>query len=165
MGLEEIAAIRNPRPLKALLFLLETLSGSVPGSEANHLDRDSYSWQSSPYMFAAFRAAVISLLDVLRPPGEIVTPPPGPLLNDEELGELQVTFPDSPEEYGRLCARDLLSTARMHSQTEQPDFNDVAATRLIERMLGKSPRFARVHYGLADAWEGLNKAVQRRERK
>src|SRR5262249_1022685 len=153
--LEEMTAIRNPQPLKALLFLVEMLR--IPDHSGDHLD-DSYSWQSNPYMFAAFRAAVTSLLDVLRPRGEIITPPPGPLISDDELGELQATFPDSPDEYGRDCARDLLSTARSHSQAEehgQPeDIRD-----LLKHLLDTRPRFARMHYGLADAWDGLNKAV------
>ena len=161
LGLEEMAAIRNPQPLKALLFLVEMLR--IPGHSGDHLD-DSYSWQSNPYMFAAFRAAVTSLLDVLRPRGEIITPPPGPLISDDELGELQATFPDSPDEYGRDCARDLLSTARSHSQAEehgQPeDIRD-----LLKHLLDTRPRFARMHYGLADAWDVLNKAVQRRKQK
>jgi hypothetical protein len=161
LGLEEMAAIRKPRQLKALLFLVETLR--IPGGEADHLDRDSYSWQSNPYMFAAFRAAVTSLLDVLRPRGEIVTPPPGPLMSDDELGELQITFPDSPDEYGRDCARDLLSHARTHGQVAHGQIEDFGG--LFRGLLGKSPRFARVHYGLADAWEGLNMAVQRRKQK
>jgi hypothetical protein len=167
LGLEEMAAIRNPQPLKALLFLVEMLR--IPDYYGDHLD-DSYSWQSNPYMFVAFRAAVTSLLDVLRPRGEIITPPPGPLISDDELGELQVTFPDSPDEYGRLCAHDLLSRARSHGQAissrshgqaEEP--GSIGA--LFKWLLDTRPRFARIHFGLADAWDGLNKAVQRRKQK
>ena len=155
-----MAAIRNPQPLKALLFLVEMLR--IPDAYRDHLD-DSYSWQSNPYMFAAFRAAVTTLLDVLRPRGEIITPPLGPLISDDEFGELQVTFPDSPDEYGRDCARDLLSTARSHAQAEEHEAKDIGD--LLKHLLDTRPRFARTHYGLADAWDGLNKAVQRRKQK
>jgi hypothetical protein len=158
-----MAAIRNPQPLKALLFLVEMLR--IPHSSADHLDA-SYSWQSNPYMFAAFRAAVTSLLDVLRPRGEIITPPPGPLISDDELGELQTTFPDSPDEYGRYCARDLLSTARSHGRAvERGSAEDPDIRGIIKHLLDTRPRFARIHYGLADAWDGLNKAIQRRKQK
>ena len=161
LGLEEMAAIRNPQPLKALLFLVEMLR--IPDHSGDHLD-DSYSWQSNPYMFAAFRAAVTSLLDVLRPRGEIITPPPGPLISDDELGELQDTFPDSPDEYGRDCARNLLSTARSHVQMEEHGQAE-EVVGLLKHLLDTQTRFARIHYGLADAWHGLNKAVQRRKQK
>jgi len=52
LGLEEMAAIRNPQPLKALLFLVEMLR--IPDYCGDHLD-DSYSWQSNPYMFVSVR--------------------------------------------------------------------------------------------------------------
>lgn len=161
LGLEEMAAIRNPRPLKALLFLVEALRWDFPDPRAYHLDEDSYSWHSNPYMFVAFRAAVLSLFDVFRPRGKIVAPPPGPPLDDRELGEVQFTFPNSPDEYGRLCARDLLSSARFHSASERQGFKGEPPPKWAFEM----PGFARHHYGLADAWEVLNRALRQRGRK
>jgi hypothetical protein len=160
LGLEEMAAIRNPRPLKALLFLVEALSQNIPDGMARHLDDDSYSWRSNPYMFAAFRAAVISLLELLRPRGEIVIPPQGPLAKDQAaLEPLVVTFPDSPDEYGRLQALNLVATARFFGSSEK--LRGEAAAKWMAERTGD----ARQYYGLADAWEGLNMAIQRRGRK
>jgi len=45
-----------------------------------------------------------------------------------------------------------------HGQAE-----DIVA--LLKHLLDKRPRFPRIHYGLADAWDGLNKAAQRRKQK
>src|SRR5215471_15806510 len=75
LGLDEIADLGRPKPLRALLFLIQSLSSGIAGP---HRQDAKYSWRSSPYMFAALRAGIIALLDRLRPSGEIVTPPVGP---------------------------------------------------------------------------------------
>src|SRR6516165_8844337 len=69
-ALEDAAERRRPGSLRSLFFMMERLLSRIEGSP---LDR---SWRSSPYFYAAFRAGVIGFLNLLRPAGDIVTPPP-----------------------------------------------------------------------------------------
>jgi hypothetical protein len=147
LGLEEIAELGRPKPLRALLFLIESLSNFIRDP---HQQDAKYSWHSNPYVFAALRAGIIDLLDRLRPSGEIVTPPPGP----EEMGEdeegsglFRHTFPDSPEEHARNIVDMLILQARAR------DFNDE-----IRKKYGlgiRPPRWPRLHYGFVDAHRDL----------
>ena len=95
IGLGEKATRRNRekvgRPFRALCFLLEQLNLRIRG--VHHRDQ-KYTWHSNPYMFEAFRTAVLDLIDEVRPPGEVVTPPP----------VRRSTFPDVPADYGHRCA-------------------------------------------------------------
>src|SRR5262249_45310817 len=119
LGLEEIAELNRPKPLRALLFLITSLSYGIAGP---HREDAKYSWRANPYMFAALRAGIIALLDKLRPPGEIVTPPPGPEEKGwtEEEGNFlwQYTFHDSPEEYARNKVELLILQAKFQHGAE-----------------------------------------------
>ena len=92
---------RRPGSLRSLFDVMEILLGRIQGSG---MDR---SWRSSPYLHAAFRAGVTGLLDVLRPAGEITTPPPEAARWVSENGEIERKifgevrrYPKSPEKYG-----------------------------------------------------------------
>lgn len=106
IGLEEKAERRKRKkgPLRALCFLLERLTEKIPDP---HLQDPKYFWYSNPYMYAAFCAAVLHLLDGLRPSGEIVTPAQmPPPRNEEELDEYFL-FPDAPQKHGEAWANRL----------------------------------------------------------
>jgi len=155
LGLEEIAELGRPKPLRALLFLIESLSNFIRDP---HQQDAKYSWHSNPYVFAALRAGIIDLLDRLRPSGEIVTPPPGPeeMREDEEGPVLfRHTFPDSPEEYARNTVDTLILLGRVR------DFIDEMGKKK-EDWRPAAPRF---HYGFVDAHRDLNLATQRRKQK
>jgi hypothetical protein len=167
LGLEEIADLGRPKPLRALLFLIESLSNGIRGP---HWQDAKYSWRSNPYMFAALRAGIIDLLGRLRPPGEIVTPPPGPEQRyevdkyEEELPPFRYTFPDSPEEYARNRVEALILQAQIqHMEDEaQKKYGDEFRYSWEE---SGHPEVPRLHYGFVDAHRDLNLATQRRKQK
>jgi hypothetical protein len=157
MGLEEIADLNTPKPLKALLFLISSLGQVAPG----HLWPDpKYSWNANPYMFVAFRAAIIGLLDRLRPPGEVTTPPPAQITqvvteevdDNDDLSPWRFPFPDSPDEYARTLVLTLLRTALRQDVIEQ------GRTLGLENWGGLEgrPDLLRTHYGFVEAWRDLN---------
>ena len=155
LGLEEIADLERPKPLRALLFLISSLSNEIRGP---HRQDPKYSWHSNPYMFAALRAGIIALLDKLRPPGEIVTPPPGPEEEwwDEEEGFFlgRYTFRDSPEDHARKRVEALILQAQSQHRYEE--------MREKYRDQTEVPSF---HYGFVDAHRDLNLAIHRRKQK
>jgi hypothetical protein len=139
IGLEEKAERRDRKkgPLRALCFLIDTLSRSV---RSNRPDDPKFTWHSNPYAFEAFRAAVLHLLDVLKPPGPVVVPS-GPTRG------LAMAFTDSPEKYGRFCVEMLRQTIRFHSDIEETGaWGDIL----------RSPHRMREHYGLIDAKQDLD---------
>jgi hypothetical protein len=165
LGLEEMADLDRPKPLRALLFLISALGRRTLGP---HWQDSKYSWHSNPYMFAAFRAGVVDLLDRLRPPGEIVTPPPGP---EEEVWEenddngdnsagglWRFTFPDSPAEYARILVQMLIMQAQMQDEAEQMrmKYGDE-----IRQHWPDYPEYTRYHYGFVEARRDLNLPTQR----
>src|SRR5215472_5637488 len=50
LGLDEMADLDRPKPLRALLFLVSRLERRTLGP---HWQDAKYSWRSNPYMFAA----------------------------------------------------------------------------------------------------------------
>jgi hypothetical protein len=125
LGLEEMADLDRPKPIRALLFMISSLARGILGP---HWQDAKYSWRSNPYMFATLRAGVVDLLDGLQPAGEIVTPPPGPEEErwadwDEEGNEgsagylWRYTFPDSPQEYARILVQSLVLQAQMSARS------------------------------------------------
>jgi hypothetical protein len=122
MALEEVAGLRQPRALKALLTLIEKLSGTF--SE----------WDTNPYWYAAFRTAIVELVDALRPGGEIVKP-------DDD-------YP-SAEDWGHFEMRDLFLEAERHAHTHARGKVPADHLRVI-------PGYMRFHYGMADAFKDLN---------
>jgi len=167
LGLEEIAELGRPKPLRALLFLIESLSNLIGDP---HRQDAKYSCHSNPYMFAALRAGIIDLLDRLRPPGEIVTPPPGPEQRDEvdkyeeEWPPWRYTFPDSPEAYARNRVEALILQAQMQQTEEEmrEKYGDVFRFSWEDSAHLEAPR---LHYGFVDAHRDLNLATQRRKLK
>ena len=150
IGLEKKAERRKQKPLRALCFLIEMVNKNGP-----YDDDPKYTWHSNPYMFEAFRAAVLLLFDHLRPPGEVVPPPrrkssvvPEILRRHESTGDrLEWTFPDLPEEYGRTRAETLLVWMQVYSSwINLPDLDISPAFR--DKML-------REYYGLVDAQKDL----------
>jgi hypothetical protein len=162
LGLEEIADLGRPKPLRALLFLIQSLSSGIAGP---HRQDAKYSWRSNPYMFAALRAGIIDLLDRLRPPGEIVTPPPGPeeegWNEDEGNFRWRHTFHDSPEDYARQLVELLILQAQIEYGYEGiPDeYGDAPWQE------SRHPEAPRLHYGFVDAHRDLNLATERRKQK
>jgi hypothetical protein len=146
IGLEKRAEHRNrPRPLRALFFLIEGLSRTIP---AHHQHDPKYSWRSNPYISDAFRAAVTHILEALRPAGEVIVPP-GPAREEEDF---LVDFTESPEDYGRIRARNVLFAA--HAQSDWQELSDAYGLDLGN--LGIPPEYARAHYGLVDARRDLD---------
>ena len=167
LGLEEIADLARPKPLRALLFLISSLSNGIAGP---HREDAKYSWRANRYMFAALRAGIIDLFDRLRPPGEIVTPPPGPEQrieveeHEEEWPLWRHTFPDSPEEYARNRVEALILQAQMQQTEEEmrEKYGDVFRFSWEDSAHLEAPR---LHYGFVDAHRDLNLATQRRKLK
>ncbi len=135
IGLDERAKRRNRKrtPLRALCFLIEKLN------EGDF--EEKYPWRSNPYMFEAFRTAVLDVLDELRPPGEIVAP-------STVLGK---RIPDDPRDYGHERARFLLSF--LYSINEQIRYG------ILDNVTDFPPEtgqyILRHVYGLADALQDL----------
>jgi hypothetical protein len=145
IGLERRAEHRNrPRPLRALFFLIEGLSRTIP---AHHQGDPKYSWRSNPYIFDAFRAGVIHMLEVLRPAGEVVMPP-GPT-REEEDSLVDFSECESPDEYGRIRARNVLFATHFMSLYQEIHDEYGYDLRL-------SSEEKRAHYGLIDARRDLD---------
>jgi hypothetical protein len=155
---------RRSYKLRALFFLIERLAVMVRGgygrgpSSGKGDPRYKYNWLDDPYMFEAFRVGVTGILERLRPSGDVVKPPGDPLFVEfprepRKIGDnwkqdlRRYTFPDTPAEWGNLCAYDLLlSASYQHTLAE------------IFQKLGEAvpmPRGARTHYGLIDAGRDL----------
>jgi hypothetical protein len=157
VGMGQKAERRKKNPLRALCFLLENLSGYVSGP-TSLTDDPAYSWHSNPYMFEAFRTAVIDLLNQIRPTGEVVTPPregssralhPSEKFRQQESVTPIWDFPEKPEDYGHTIARDLLITMqRKLCETTEEHYNwlPTAFHKDVKRW----------HYGLIDAWRDLD---------
>jgi hypothetical protein len=161
------------REVEALLFLIGMLARTIPGSGyANKYATDPrYNWLTSPFMFKAFRTALMLLVDTLQPPGEIVAPPTEPLrppLSDIVPGPLihRIHFPvlDTPERRGREAAITLLSHLKdagmkiVRSDAGiPPPLHDVLTEELTREVLGAevAVAVARVHNGLSDALRAL----------
>jgi hypothetical protein len=98
----------RPRGLRALFLLIETLNRNF--EEQPHQKDAPLSWQSDPYFFEAFKAAVTHIMDAARPPGEVVQPPPEP--DDPNVYEgSDIIFEDTADEYGRELARRVIEDA------------------------------------------------------
>jgi hypothetical protein len=153
-----MADLERPKPLRALLFLIQSLTNGIGGP---HREDAKYSWHSNPYMFAALRAGIIGLLDKLRPRGEIVTPPPGPeeegWNEDEGNFRWQHTFPDSPEDYARNLVEALILQVQI-----QHGFEEARGRGFWED--SGHPEVPRLHYGFVDAHRHLL-AIQRSKQK
>jgi hypothetical protein len=144
IGLDELAARRRPEPIRALFFCLEWLAHAIP---VNRRD-DNYSILSNPYMFAAFRAAVVKLLDALKPQGEIVNPRAPERFGI--FGVIPSLFPDDPEERGRDCLSSLWHFMRIYD-TNESGGEIVANPYTMAGLEGIKDRDPREYYGLVNA--------------
>jgi hypothetical protein len=121
-------------------------------------------------MAASPRAGIVDLLDRLRPPGEIVTPPPGPVEeaiygddNGGSAGDLwRYTFPDSPEEYARNLVQILILQAQIQDYEER---TRIKYGDLVRHHWQDYPEMMRYHYGFVEARRDLNLTTQRRGKK
>ena len=109
-------------------------------------------------------------MDKLRPPGEIVTPPPGPeyrVVVDEHEPEWpprRHTFPDSPEKYARNRVELLILQAQIQHGYEEMRDEDGDEFGYDPADSGY-PEAPRLHYGFVDAHRDLNLASQPRKLK
>jgi hypothetical protein len=98
LGLETRRRRENNRPLRALSFLIEQLAGSVSGGrwmdatafEDQHkaaVQSLQNEWRTDPFRYKAFCIALTSLLESLKPVGEIKAPYSAKLI-DEAVGSL-----------------------------------------------------------------------------
>jgi hypothetical protein len=128
-ALEKKAAEETrPHELRRLFNLIETLLVFL--SKPRHWDDQKYDWHSNPYLFEAFRLAIGYLMTVMRPPGQITTPPPPPVdgTNDnriasladfiEEMNQGQNKYPESVDDHARDIARSVIGRARQQMRVE-----------------------------------------------
>jgi hypothetical protein len=137
--------------IKALCYVIGLLAERIPGI---YFARPEYSWRSNPFMFEAFRAAVSSILDELRPPGEVVAPPP---LHPT----FKSTFKEQPEQHGLEMARALIFQlqsaavpdilANIPEEKRPPEWN----VYTVSRRGSASELLSEQLYGLADAGRAL----------
>ena len=68
---------RDPA-MRALCFLIATLGEQITGgsytADKSMRDKQIKEWRTDPFLFKAFKFAVIKLLDALEPPGEVRPP-------------------------------------------------------------------------------------------
>ena len=147
LGLNEKAKRRDPKrgATKAFCFLVERLNHSLL-SRANLADDPRYAWHANPYMFEAFRTAVLCLLDALRPRGEIVRPPPSRMPHFPEGHERNFTFPEAPRDYGIPQGHYMLELAQ-HAYLTNGDMVEIPDD-VPPDVRGEVLRWS---YGLADA--------------
>jgi hypothetical protein len=151
LGLHEKEERNRPRPIKAICYLITTLSKMV----ARNSTHSEYNWWSSPFMFEAYRAAVLHLLDAVRPEGEIVAPPTLTKIEPPPWQGKHAKY-DDPEEYGRDIARSLLEALHFYGATMPEEVNaaivemhgDRASQELLDALM-------RTHYGMGDAARDL----------
>lgn len=149
-GLEELAERRKPKPVRALCLLIEILS-----AEFSH-DDPKYDWRSSPYMFEQFQAAILAVLDALKPPGAVVRPeplaPPG--------GTAPAEFPDLPDKRGQLRGEALIRLIFETSGIIARKIESIAGFSGLS--LDSQNDWKRRIYGLNDAIRdlGLGKTVE-----
>jgi hypothetical protein len=150
LGLHEKEERNRPRPIKAITYLITMLCTLM----ATRVRHQEYNWRSNPFMFEAFRVAVLNLLDALRPHGEIVVPPP---LTKIELPPWQAKYAeyDDPEHFGRDITRSLLESLHFHGATTPEEVNaaiaemhGIASQDLLDWRM-------RIHYGISDAARDL----------
>jgi hypothetical protein len=138
-------------PIRALCYVIGVLAERIP---ATYFTKREYSWRSNPYMFEAFRTAVLHLLDEWRPAGEIVTPPP---LHPT----FKSTFKEDPVQHGLEIARGIIfqlqSAALLAKSPEEelPEWNVYTLSRLGLSVDKFSDALLEQQYNLAHAGRAL----------
>jgi hypothetical protein len=111
-----------------------------------------YNWRSNPFMFEAFRVAVLELLDALRPDGKIIPPPQ--LETEDPFGTIKYK---KAEDCGRDATRHLLEALQFFGATT-PNETNAAMAALGSEFVSQNllDVLMRTHYGLADAARDLS---------
>jgi hypothetical protein len=159
IGLKEMERRRQPTgPLRALCFLLPILAKQMLGAYLMKIDTTrrtadadpEHTWRSTPYLFEAFRSGVLTLIDQMRPPGEVVTPEPVAMPEPSR----PFRFPDDPRHYGNRCAANVIDVA--HSVKRSIEFSMVEMdldSRLNSLSMAARRQLVREEeYDLLDAW-------------
>jgi hypothetical protein len=140
LGTAQKARNRQPSPTRALTYLIGFLATRI---EMESYLGPKYTWHSDHHIFQAFQAAVIELLNRLKPSGEIAAPP----MVDGE-GEWWLPF-KSPQDFGhRQAGRLLLDMQVSHFYEETRDNHELWGEDF-------SPGDFRDHYALIDARRDL----------
>jgi hypothetical protein len=110
-----------------------------------------YNWRSHPFMFEAFRVAVVQLLDALRPDGKVIPPP-----QLETAGPFENVKYEKAEDCGRDATRRLLDALQFFGATT-PEETNAAMAALGSELVSQNllDVLTRTHYGLADAARDL----------
>ena len=70
LGLKERQSRQSDDPIRAICYLITRLSEDISGA----LDRKKYNWRTNPFLYEAFKYAVIKVLDGIRPTGACEAP-------------------------------------------------------------------------------------------
>jgi hypothetical protein len=175
IGLRVSSQTPKNRNLESLLFLIGLLAQGIPGpgyaTTKKYVADPRYNWRTSPFMFKAFRVAVMDLLDSFQPTGEIIAPPDEPLspsLSAHIAGPVihRILFPvlDNPERRGHEVATKLLSDVMVASMKTTlvdggilPSLSEILDEEIIAEEYGT--KFAgaavRAHAALSDVVRDL----------
>jgi hypothetical protein len=155
LGLREKEERSRDDPIRALCYVIALLAERISGP---YFSDPKYGWWSNPFMFAAFRAAMLCILDELRPAGEIVAPPP---LHPT----FKSTFREEPGQHGLEIARALIFQlqnavlpdilARIPEEKRPPEWNVYTLSRRGLSVDKFSDALLEQQYGLADAGRAL----------
>jgi hypothetical protein len=157
LALDEKRERKRPRPLKALCYLITSLSAytsnTLLGDRNRIFDDPEYNWRTNPFVFEVFRAAVWHLFDRLRPDGEIVAPPAPPRADSRARYK-------TPEDCGRGIARSVLQTLNFYGANSPDDidttFSEIGSDTSDPEFNRLLARGRQEGYGFADAARDLN---------
>jgi hypothetical protein len=118
---------------RQLFALIDTLLIYIP--KPRHWNDPEYQWHSNAYLFEAFRLAIGYLMMAMRPPGEIVPPPPEPKSENyrkgpdnpltahadflEDMIRNETKYPESVDEFAREVARSVIYRARQKIREDE----------------------------------------------
>jgi hypothetical protein len=142
-------------PTKAFCYVVGLLAERISGI---YFATPEYNWRSNPFMFEAFRTAVLYILDELRPSGKMVAPPP---LHPT----FKSTFREEPDQHGLETARALIFQlqsavlpdilAKIPEENRPPEWNVYTLSRrglVVDKF---SDALLEQQYGLAHAGRAL----------
>jgi hypothetical protein len=163
LGLHEKLGRNRPSTIRAMCYLITALIERISVSvlKERNLTHPEYNWRSNPFMFAAFRTAVLHLFDALRPQGEIVAPP---FLQDGKHSSRPAKYDDA-QHFGRGVAQSLLQALNFFGANEPEELRSairsVASetnTDIDQMINGRSLSdvLTNMHYGMADAARDLD---------
>jgi hypothetical protein len=104
LGLDTRMKRQRDDPIRALCYLIEEISLAVCGFIAPG-GKPLFNWRTNPFLFQAFKVAIIQLLDGLKPNGEIRSPLEqfDPTIR-AQMPEQVLRFYGSPEVCGETAA-------------------------------------------------------------